>query len=85
MLEMLFDMVSGFVDADAYEIERWEGTERKVLVVDADAIISYYDADEFVKEFIDLLDEIGEAELFDEFILYEFPTFDVVVMGDCIH
>lgn len=85
MLEMLLDMVSGFVDADAYEVEHWEGTERAVLVVDADAIIAYYDADEFVEEFIGMLDEIGEAEFFDEFTLYEFPSFDVVIMGDCIH
>lgn len=85
MLEMLVDMVSGFVDADAYEVEQWEGTERQVLVINADAIISYYDADEFVDELFDLLDEMGEAEFFDEFVLYEFSTFDVVVMGDCIH
>ena len=90
MLEMLVSKISEFADAKTYKVEKWEGTQRAALIVDAEAVTSHFDDDEFDAKFAEwskfayFVGDLAEteAEFFDGFVLFEFSTFDVVIISD---
>ena len=85
MMELLMEMLDEFEEMVVYSRQVWEGTRRQVLVVTVDSEMPIFQDEELLEQFMDVLDELGEAEFYDEFIFYELPSFDVVVVGDCIH
>ena len=85
MMELLMTILGEFEEMVVYEVQCWEGTQRSVLVVDVDSVYPIYTDEELLEQFIDILDELGEAEFFDDCTLYELDSFDVIIVGDCIH
>lgn len=85
MMELLMGMLDEFEEMVVYARQVWEGTRRQVLIVDVDSEMPIFQDEELLEQFMDVLDELGEAEYYDDFTFYELPSFDVVVVGDCIH
>ena len=85
MMELLMGMLDEFEEMVVYARQVWEGTQRQVLVIDVDSEMPIFQDEELLEQFMEVLDELGEAEYYDDFTFYELPSFDVVVVGDCIH
>lgn len=77
MLEMLMAAAQE-LGADC-SLTVWDGTDRTVLCIDFDDD-SYLDED--YEAYDELLGQCEEVEFVDDYVIYEFEDFDVVVTGD---
>lgn len=77
MLEMLMAAAQE-LGADC-SLTVWDGIDRTVLCIDFDDD-SYLDED--YETYDELLDQCEEVEFVDDYVIYEFKDFDVVVTGD---
>ena len=69
-----------------YDAIQWEEMERKLLIVDADSVAPIMEDKDLFGKFLDIVEEFSDdEEYFDEYTLYEFSSFDVIIVGDCIH
>ena len=86
MLEKLMKVLDSSAEKIDYDAIRWEGMERKLLIVDADSVAPIMEDKDLFGKFLDIVEEFSDdEEYFDEYTLYEFSSFDVIIVGDCIH
>lgn len=57
------------------------GIAHPVLVLDINPKMPCFEDEELLEQFMDILDEMGEPEFYDELTLYDLPLFDVIVVG----
>mgnify|MGYP007029244725 FL=1 len=86
MLEKLMKVLDSSAEKIDYDAIQWEEMERKLLIVDADSVAPIMEDKDLFGKFLDIVEEFSDdKEYFDEYTLYEFSSFDVIIMGDCIH
>lgn len=86
MLEKLMKVLDSSAEKIDYDAIRWEGMKRKLLIVDADSVAPIMEDKDLFGEFLAIVEEFSnDEEYFDEYTLYEFSSFDVIIIGDCIH
>ena len=86
MLEKLMKVLDSSAEKIDYDAIQWEGMERKLLIVDADSVAHIMEDKDLFGKFLDIVEEFSDdEEYFDEYTLYEFSSFDVIIVGDCIH
>lgn len=86
MLEKLMKVLDSSAEKIDYDAIQWEGMERKLLIVDADSVAPIMEDKDLFGKFLDIVEEFSnDEEYFDEYTLYEFSSFDVIIVGDCIH
>lgn len=86
MLEKLMKVLDSSAEKIDYDAIQWEEMERKLLIVDADSVAPIMEDKDLFGKFLDIVEEFSDdEEYFDEYTLYEFSSFDVIIVGDCIH
>lgn len=86
MMEVLEKILNSSAEKIDYDAVKWEGMERKLLIVDADSVAPIMEDIDLFETFLDIIEKFSDdEEYYDEYNLYEFSSFDVIIIGDCIH
>lgn len=86
MMEVLEKVLDSSAEKIDYNAVKWEDMERKLLIVDADSVAPIMEDKDLFGKFLAIIDEFSDdEEYYDEYTLYEFSSFDVIITGDCIH
>ena len=86
MLKKLMKILNLSAEKIYYDVVEWEGTKRKLLIVNANSVAPIMEDIDLFEKFLDIIEKFSDdEEYYYKYNLYEFSSFDVIIIGDCIH